>query len=161
MSLFRMAVIAGVAILLLPTDRDQQHQLAAIAADKLGWAMTFCEREPAACTRAGEAWDVFVEKAKFGASLLTELATGDRPVEVAGGRQDAREASFWDGGSARDLETGSYAGGTGEGDGTLLDARGCPLVPRVRSSAGYGMPDGFDPAAEAYGEPVGPDGTSG
>ncbi len=73
MFLIRTAFWIGLVVLLLPTDQQQQEHLAGFARQKIVWAMTFCDREPVSCERAGEVWALFLTKAEFGAKLAIEL----------------------------------------------------------------------------------------
>jgi hypothetical protein len=73
MFLVRTAFWVGLVVLLLPTDRQQQELLSSFAQQKLHWAMTYCDREPVACERAGETWALFLKKAEYGATLAADL----------------------------------------------------------------------------------------
>lgn len=84
MFLVRTAFWAGLVVLLLPTDRQQQELLTSFAHQKLHWAMTYCDREPVSCERAGEVWALLVKKAEFGAMLAVDLIQKGASGEMAG-----------------------------------------------------------------------------
>lgn len=88
MGLFKTAVIAGVVIAIMPTERGQQSHMAEQVASAAKWAVTYCDRNPQQCVQAAEAWAVFVKKAEFAAKLGYDVlqehlnkATSDRNAE--------------------------------------------------------------------------------
>lgn len=88
MSLTRLVFILAVVVIVLPTDQEEQQRLYDKVTGTTAWAMTFCERNGATCTAAGEAWTTFVKKAEFGAKLAGEMLRkhvmkGEREGEVA------------------------------------------------------------------------------
>lgn len=74
MGILRLTAIVAVGVALLPSDRERQSELYARAASAAEWAVSFCDRNPAACTQANSAWQTFVAKAEFGARLAYDLA---------------------------------------------------------------------------------------
>ncbi len=81
MFFMRTALVVGTVVVLLPSDPDKQQALLASTHDKVVWAMTYCDREPAQCDQAKTAWDGFVSKAQFSAKLVGEMA--DRYAQSA------------------------------------------------------------------------------
>ncbi|MEZ5923894.1 MAG: hypothetical protein R3D57_05865 [Hyphomicrobiaceae bacterium] len=75
MFLFRAAVVAGIAIALMPSDPDRQQALIGSAREKAVWVMTYCDREPETCTQAGTAWSAFLAKAEFAGRLVAEIVS--------------------------------------------------------------------------------------
>lgn len=72
MGLMRIAVVVGVGVALLPSDREQQEKLIARASDAATWVTTYCDRNAATCAQADEHWTTFLAKAEFGAKLIYE-----------------------------------------------------------------------------------------
>lgn len=95
MGLFRTAVIAGVVIALMPTERGQQSHVTEQVATAAKWTLTYCDRNPQTCSQAADAWAVFVKKAEFAAKLAYDVAqehvlhTGSN--SNGGAAQDARD----------------------------------------------------------------------
>ncbi len=73
MFFIKLAFWIGVAVLLLPTDAQQQARLYTTATSAVERATTFCDRNPATCTAAAGAWTSFLKKAEFGARLVGDL----------------------------------------------------------------------------------------
>lgn len=73
MGLLRTGLWAGAIILLLPSEPAKQRELLANASEKIEWAMTFCDRRPQTCEKAGYAWEQFLIKARFGAEAAVTL----------------------------------------------------------------------------------------
>lgn len=74
MGLFKTALVAGVVIALMPTERGQQSHVADQVAAAAKWTVTYCDRNPQTCTQAAEAWALFVKKAEFAAKLAYDVA---------------------------------------------------------------------------------------
>ncbi len=74
MSFFRFAVLVGLGIAMMPSDKAQQQALYQKASAAVDWTVTFCDRNRATCTRAGEAWEVFKAKAEFAGGLAYDAA---------------------------------------------------------------------------------------
>jgi hypothetical protein len=86
----RTIMVIGAAVMLLPSEKENQQKLLNAALTNVEWASTYCEREPATCARAGAAWSGFVEKAQFGATLIGEMVTkGSEASRRQGGLVDA------------------------------------------------------------------------
>jgi hypothetical protein len=83
MGLIRTAVVVGAVVALMPTDRTQQLRLADQAGAAAKWTLTFCERNAATCTQAGEVWGVFVKKAQFAGQLAIDLVNDSQRSEPA------------------------------------------------------------------------------
>lgn len=100
MSLIRTAVVAGVAIYAIPTDPQKQQALLQSASDGFVWGATYCQREPETCRQAEDFLRAALQKAKFGAAFVAEVASKwpkghgdavgdhDRSVSAAGGQRD-------------------------------------------------------------------------
>ncbi len=80
MFFIRLAFWLGVAVMLLPTDAQQQARVYNAAVTAVERASTFCERNPRACEMGAQAWASFLKKAEFGARLVGDMLT-------SGGRQ--------------------------------------------------------------------------
>jgi hypothetical protein len=74
MSLFRLAFVACLVILLLPTDAHRQAELVSTANSGVARAATFCERNPNTCAAGHELWSLFLRKTEFGIELAARLA---------------------------------------------------------------------------------------
>ena len=87
MSIVRTALLLGVVVAVLPTDEAQQARFYQQVSSAAHWAVTFCARNAATCTAAGEAWSGFVKKAEFGARLAYDIVqkqlAADREERVA------------------------------------------------------------------------------
>ena len=75
MFLFRTAVVIGIGVALMPSDPEKQQALIDGAREKTVWVMTYCDREPDTCTKAGDMWSAFLAKAEFAGRLAAEVAT--------------------------------------------------------------------------------------
>jgi hypothetical protein len=75
MFFFRTAMVVGVAIALMPSDPEKQQALIDSAREKTVWVMTYCDREPESCSKAGDMWSAFLAKAEFAGRLAAEVAT--------------------------------------------------------------------------------------
>lgn len=86
MFLFRTAVVAVVAIMLMPTDDPHRAGSASHQAVAAGRTPSFCERNPSTCAAGVEIWATFVKKAEaafvVGVKLLAEQISrsGERPA---------------------------------------------------------------------------------
>lgn len=98
MGLFRTALVVGVVIALMPTERSQQSRMSDQVGDAAKWVFTYCDRNPATCTQAAEAWGVFVKKAEFAVKLGYEIAhekltrddSGQRPSTTKSDRLEPK-----------------------------------------------------------------------
>ena len=86
MFFIRLAFWLGVAVMLLPTDAQQQARIYNTAVTAVERASTFCERNPRACEMGSQAWTSFLKKAEFGARLVGDLL-------ASGGRQAGPDAT--------------------------------------------------------------------
>jgi hypothetical protein len=89
MFLFRSAVVLAVAVALMPSDPEKQQALIDGAREKTVWVMTYCDREPESCSKAGEMWSAFLAKAEFAGRLAAEVAT----YQVDGGEPRVRKVA--------------------------------------------------------------------
>lgn len=80
MFLIRTAFWLMIVILLLPTDEQQQNQVYGTAKAAVEDVTGFCERNPAACAKGRDIFDVFVQKAQFGAKMLMRFIHDDQAV---------------------------------------------------------------------------------
>jgi len=76
MSFFKTAVILGIGIALLPSDRESQRTLTQAALSATANARSFCDTRPNICLSREEVWDAFITKAGFAVSLSQELIWG-------------------------------------------------------------------------------------
>lgn len=84
MFFIRMAFWLGVAVMLLPTDAQQQARLYSTAVNAVERASTFCDRNARTCEMGAQAWAAFLKKAEFGARLLGDMLTSStRQPETA------------------------------------------------------------------------------
>jgi hypothetical protein len=70
MFLIRTGFWLIILILLLPTNEQQQSEVYGTAQAAVKDVSGFCERNPSVCTMGKDAFDVFVQKAQFGAEML-------------------------------------------------------------------------------------------
>ena len=75
MFLFRIVFWLGLAVLLLPTEENQQARLYETASATVERIATFCDRNPKTCAAGAEFWSTFVKKAEFGARVAADLIT--------------------------------------------------------------------------------------
>ncbi len=75
MFLFRTALVVGIGVALMPSDPEKQQALVEGAREKTVWVMTYCDREPETCSKAGDMWSGFLAKAEFAGRLAAEVAT--------------------------------------------------------------------------------------
>jgi len=75
MFLFRIVFWLGLAVVLLPTEENQQARLYATASATVERIATFCDRNPKTCAAGAEFWSTFVKKAEFGARVAADLIT--------------------------------------------------------------------------------------
>lgn len=85
MGLLRVALGAGLVVLLMPSDEGQQQRLYQNASYAVDRAVTFCDRNARTCETAGNVWSVFVRKLEFAARMSYDLAT-------SAGKEDAQQA---------------------------------------------------------------------
>jgi hypothetical protein len=84
MSLLRLVFWLALAVLLLPTDAEQQARFSNFARTAMDRAATFCDRNSRTCAAGGEVWATFLRKAEFGVRLVGDLLG-------AGGRRAPNE----------------------------------------------------------------------
>jgi len=75
MFLFRIVFWLGLAVLLLPTEENQQARLYETASATVERIASFCDRNPKTCAAGAEFWSTFVKKAEFGARVAADLIT--------------------------------------------------------------------------------------
>lgn len=96
MGLMRIAIVVAAGVALLPSDREQQQRLVKRASDGATWAVTFCDRNEAACEQADVYWKGFVAKAEFAAKLAYETmqdASAEREIADRGDAVATRKAA--------------------------------------------------------------------
>jgi hypothetical protein len=104
MFLIRTAFWLIILVLLLPTDEQQQSEVYGTAQAAVKDVSGFCGRNPAVCTTGKDAFDVFVQKAQFGAELIMGFIK-----EQTGGAPGDTEAPSVDGSSAADNAAAKHA----------------------------------------------------
>lgn len=98
MFLIRTAFWLTLIILLLPTNEQDQNKIYGTAEAALKDLRTFCVRNPGVCEKSGDAFEVFAQKAQFGARMLMDFvsdAASDDPVETASTEKDRKRPSFF------------------------------------------------------------------
>jgi hypothetical protein len=70
MFLIRTAFWLAIIILLLPTDSKQQSEVYGTAQAAVKDVTGFCDRNPDACAKGLDVFQVFVQKAEFGFEML-------------------------------------------------------------------------------------------
>ncbi|MEG6510116.1 DUF5330 domain-containing protein [Methyloligella sp. 2.7D] len=70
MFLIRFAFWIVIIILLLPTDRQQQTDVLGTAQTAIQDVSGFCQRNPDACIKSKDAFNIFMAKAEFGANMV-------------------------------------------------------------------------------------------
>ena len=70
MFLIRAAFWLMILILLLPSDDKQRSDVYGTAEAAVKDVSGFCERNPNVCSKGRDAFDVFMQKAEFGAQML-------------------------------------------------------------------------------------------
>ena len=75
MSFIKTMLVLGATVWLLPTDKESQARLFQTAANGVERVVTFCDRNPATCTKTAEYWALFKAKAQFGIESAWTLAT--------------------------------------------------------------------------------------
>jgi len=73
MSIVKVGILVAIVVAVLPADKEEQARLYNRAANAVHWTATFCDRNGPMCSRAGDLWSAFVQKARFGASMAYEL----------------------------------------------------------------------------------------
>jgi hypothetical protein len=69
MFMFRTAIVAAVAIMLMPTEEPGTATLTASPGAAAGRTTTFCERNPSSCAAGAELWATFVKKSEVAFAL--------------------------------------------------------------------------------------------
>lgn len=92
MFLIRTAFWLSLIILLLPTNEDDQRTVYGAAEAAVRDMSSFCTRNPDVCIKSRDAFELFSQKAQFGAKMVvdfvSEARSGDTPV--AAGEESAR-----------------------------------------------------------------------
>jgi len=83
MFLFRIVFWLGLAVLLLPTEENQQARLYETASATVERITTFCDRNPKTCAAGAEFWSTFLKKAEFGARVADETGARRRGSRAA------------------------------------------------------------------------------
>lgn len=93
MFFIKLAFWLGVAVMLLPTDQQQQARLYTTATTAVERVTTFCDRNARTCEIAAQSWTTFLKKAEFGARLLGDLVGSGGRRDVDAPQAPARSAS--------------------------------------------------------------------
>ena len=116
MFLIRTAFWLMIVILLLPTDEQQQSQIYGTAKAAVQDVTGFCGLNPETCAKSKDVFDVFVQKAQFGAKMLMgfmdnsqtepaiEPATSDVQAPEPAASDTTEQASWWLGQSQDTLQ---------------------------------------------------------
>jgi hypothetical protein len=86
MFLIRTAFWLSLIILLLPTNEDDQRTVYGAAEAAVRDMSSFCTRNPDVCAKSRDAFDVFSQKAEFGARMVMDFmsdATSDQAPVAA------------------------------------------------------------------------------
>ena len=87
MFLIRSAFWLLILVLLLPTDKDQQNKIYGTAEATVNDVAGFCDRNPQTCATGQDAFEVFVQKAQYGAQMLMSFvetaAAGQAPEPLS------------------------------------------------------------------------------
>lgn len=75
MFLIRTAFWLTLIILLLPTSKEEQRAVYGTAEAAVKDVRTFCTRNPDVCDKSRDAFEVFTQKAKFGAQMLMDFVS--------------------------------------------------------------------------------------
>lgn len=75
MFLIRTAFWLTLVILVLPTNAEDQRQVYGSAEAAVKDMRSFCTRNPDVCDKSRDAFDVFSQKAQFGAKMLMNFVT--------------------------------------------------------------------------------------
>jgi hypothetical protein len=70
MFLIRTAFWLAIVILLLPTDSKQQSEVYGTAQAAVKDVTGFCDRNPDACAKGMDVFQIFMQKAEFGFEML-------------------------------------------------------------------------------------------
>lgn len=98
MFLIRTAFWLTLIILLLPTNEQDQRKIYGTAEAAIKDLRTFCVRNPGVCEKSGDAFDVFAQKAQFGARMLMDFVSDSAssdPVETASVEKDRKLPTFF------------------------------------------------------------------
>jgi hypothetical protein len=111
MFLIRTAFWLMIIILLLPTDDRQRSEVYGTAEAAVKDVTGFCERNPEPCAKGRDVFDVFLQKAEFGAHLLMDFITdrtggGDEPAaswpSTGASTEAAPAPASWETGGSQD-----------------------------------------------------------
>ena len=101
MFLIRTAFWLAIIILLLPTDTKQQSEVYGTAQTAVKDVTGFCDRNPDACAKGMDVFQMFVQKAEFGFEMLMGFienkdtaASGAPDVPAASINQPTEPTSF-------------------------------------------------------------------
>jgi Family of unknown function (DUF5330) len=104
MFLIRTVFWLIILVLLLPTNAQQQSQVYGTAQAAVKDMSGFCERNPSVCATGKDAFEVFVQKARFGAEMLMGFVKGQTELAAheAGEAAGASDAGNAEAPSAKD-----------------------------------------------------------
>jgi hypothetical protein len=89
MFLIRTVFWLIILVLLLPTNAQQQSQVYGTAQAAVKDVSGFCERNPSVCATGKDAFEVFVQKARFGAEMLMGFVRGQTGLAAQEGGEAA------------------------------------------------------------------------
>lgn len=78
MSFFKTLAVVGIAIAMLPAERENQIALTQTALSVSAEARSFCQARPNICITREEAWTGFMTRASFAYDLGQELIWGQQ-----------------------------------------------------------------------------------
>ena len=106
MFLIRAAFWLMILILLVPTDDKQRSEVYGTAEAAFKDVTSFCDRNPEPCAKGRDVIDVFMQKAEFGAHMLTDFISGrtgtgsDGPATIwpdtGAGSESAAAPASWE-----------------------------------------------------------------
>lgn len=106
MFLIRTAFWLTLIILLLPTNEDDQRTVYGAAEAAVRDMSGFCTRNPEVCVKSRDAFEVFSQKAQFGAKMVMDFvsdATSDQDPVAAVDRNENRYPALFRGDSQNTL----------------------------------------------------------
>jgi hypothetical protein len=89
--LIKLAFWLGVAVLLMPSDKEQQARLYMQASHTVERVATFCDRNAETCAKAKVYWAEFQKKAEFAGRMALDIIAERQAKQVTPG--PATEAS--------------------------------------------------------------------
>lgn len=91
--MFRILVLLGLAVMLLPNDPRSREELVSSSASAIRYTMTFCDRNPDYCEKAAQIRSEFARKAHAAADVAARAIKDALDERVSGGNV-RRESSI-------------------------------------------------------------------